>query len=132
MLTIPLTTLSSIVFHVTPNGPPKGPEPPTRLMPPLTLLKWIWTEAAFVACTPPEIVPVCAGFSAPQHEGRARLDVEAALDCHWAFEAHAGRICGHDDALVGARCERVRAPRRLRSASQRRHRRSEYRNRRHP
>jgi hypothetical protein len=30
MLTEPLITLSSIVFHVTPNGPPNGPAPPDR------------------------------------------------------------------------------------------------------
>src|SRR5438132_13046947 len=46
-----------------PNGPPSGPEPPRMSMPPLIVLKWSCTFAAFVAWTPPPIVAVCTGWS---------------------------------------------------------------------
>src|SRR3954447_2510287 len=55
--------LSSIAFHVRPNGPPNGPDPPCTSIPPLIVVKWICTEAGFVARPPPLIVPVCPGFS---------------------------------------------------------------------
>ena len=55
--------LSSIALNVTSNGPPKGPEPPWISRPPLIMAKWICTDAASVAWTPPEIVPVLAGLS---------------------------------------------------------------------
>jgi hypothetical protein len=49
---------SRSVFHVTSKGAPKKPAPPEMLTPPLMELKWICTEAAFVACTPLLVVPV--------------------------------------------------------------------------
>jgi hypothetical protein len=57
-VTPPLRRLSSIVFQVITNGPPNGPDPPSTSIPPLIVLKWIWTFAAPVAWTPPLIVPV--------------------------------------------------------------------------
>ena len=54
--------LSSTVLKVGPNAP-KGPEPPWRSTPPLIVLKWISTSAAFVAWTPPVIVAVGTGWS---------------------------------------------------------------------
>jgi hypothetical protein len=42
MVTAPLIVLSSIAFHVMPNGPPNGPAPPWDTMPPLMVVKWIW------------------------------------------------------------------------------------------
>ena len=63
MVTLPWIELSSIVFHVTSKGPPNGPEPPCTSMPPLIVVKWICTDIASVAWTPPLIVPVSTGFS---------------------------------------------------------------------
>src|SRR5215213_6763104 len=62
-VTPPLILLSSIAFQVMSNGPPNGPDPPCTAIPPLIVVKWIWTEAGFVALTPPVIVPVSPGFS---------------------------------------------------------------------
>src|SRR5215213_10129376 len=55
--------LSSIVFQVTPNGGPNGPDPPWIAMPPEMSVKWICTDAALVAWTPPTMVPVSPGCS---------------------------------------------------------------------
>src|SRR5947207_3060139 len=55
--------LSSIVFHVTSNGPPNGPAPPRSTTPPLIVEKWIWTELALCELTPPEIVAFTPGDS---------------------------------------------------------------------
>src|SRR5690242_5812479 len=55
--------LSSIVFHVIPNGPPNAPEPPLTSMPPLIVTKCSCTFAAPAAWTPLEIVPLSPGAS---------------------------------------------------------------------